>query len=189
MEKIIDKLLDGLEMIKSWDSKFELWKKVEGFSDYSVSTLARVRNDKKNGFILNCAIDSHGYRNVTLSVSKGVQKKLKVHRLVAIAFVLNTDSKLFVDHIDNNRTNNNLNNLRWVTRTENAINTQIPSTNASGIKGVSWNKKAKKWRAFIYIDKKEKHLGYFTNKNDAIKTRKQKANEVYGEYTNSCEKL
>jgi hypothetical protein len=100
------------------DRKKEEWKKVEGFPNYSVSNLGRVRNDKKNKLlILN---DSKGYMRVTL-YHDGLSRRTLVHRLVATAFIPNPDNKPQVNHIDGNKKNNCVTNLEWVTAQENVI--------------------------------------------------------------------
>lgn len=93
-----------------------------------------------------------------------------------------------MDHINNNRLNNNVCNLGWATRSENNFNNSISKRNTSGIKGVSYDKRDKKWRAKIQINGKEKHLGYYNSLEEAKTVRQQKAKELFGEYLNSCEK-
>lgn len=67
--------------------------------------------------------DSHGYYRVQLRKGeKGRGKDFPVHRLVAEAFCIRPVGKNYVDHIDGNTTNNNANNLRWVTQKENCNN-------------------------------------------------------------------
>ena len=73
-----------------------------------------------------------------------------------------------VDHIDGNRSNNRWANLREATRKTNARNMKRPSNNTSAVAGVSWHKKAGKWRAFLA----GKHLGLFVSKSDATRARK-----------------
>jgi hypothetical protein len=107
--------------------------------------------------------------------------------LVAIAFIPNTNNKTCVDHINNDKTNNNIHNLRWATNQENQMNSSMKFNNTSGWKGVHYNKQNNKWQVSIKINGKQKHLGLFTNIEDAIQTRKRKAKEVFGEYINSCE--
>ncbi len=165
----------------------EEFREIENFDNYEVSNFGNVRN-KKTGRLLKKGIDSKGYYSV------GIRQNLKtttlnVHRLVAITFVDNPDDKPFVDHIDNDRTNNNVINLRWCTNKENLQNSKLSTANTSGHKGVCWQKQHSKWRAQIQIDGITIHLGYFENKEDAIRARVQRANEAFGNFVNACERL
>lgn len=111
----------------------EIWKDIEGYEDlYEVSDEGRVRN-KKTGRILKPGKDSCGYPQVILC-KDGTTRSFSVHRLVAKAFIPNPDNKPEVDHIDKNRSNNNVDNLRWVNHQENidhsnskAVNQYFPS--------------------------------------------------------------
>jgi hypothetical protein len=136
----------------------------------------------KNENIANTKINSSGY--ITF-------KGFLVHRLVAIAFIPNPNNKPFIDHIDCDRSNNNVNNLRWVTSRENNYNIMsIPKRNTSGHnKGIIWEKKRNKWRAEIRHNGKAHTIGRFTNKEDAIKARELKANELFGEFTHKSERV
>ena len=62
------------------------------------------------------------------------------------------------------------------------MNSKVPKNNTSGVKGVYWDKCSKKWEASIQINMKKKILGYFEDKEDAIKTRKEAENKFFGEY-------
>lgn len=92
--------------------------------------------------------------------------------------IMQTPKGLYTDHINNNRLDNRRSNLRIVTNSEN-LSRAVPK---SGLKGVSWHGQMKQWRARIYIDGKEKHLGLFDNKVDAIKCYNEKVRELWGEY-------
>lgn len=83
-----------------------------------------------------------------------------------------------VDHIDRDKTNNHIDNLRAATKTINAINTGINNNNTSGTKGVYFNKRDNVWFAAIKVNYKQIHLGQFKNKEDAITARK-KAERAY----------
>lgn len=62
-------------------------------------------------------------------------------------------------------------NVCWATRTVQSRNTKNHCTNKTGIRGVSWSATKQKWRAAIYVNGKQKHLGYFTNTNEAERAR------------------
>ena len=88
-----------------------------------------------------------------------------------------------VDHIDRNSLNNNIKNLRELTHSENLRNSEKRRKGSSIYKGVSWQKKAKKWIAYFFINNKLNHLGLFENEDDAGQAvndaiRKYKLEEV-----------
>ena len=72
----------------------------------------------------------------------------------------------------NTISNNNVNNLRWCNYQENQWNSKLSKNNTSSVKGVYFNKKAKKYSAHITIDRHTVYLGYFENIEDAITTNK-----------------
>ncbi len=85
-----------------------------------------------------------------------------------------------IDHIDRNPWNNRLVNLRVVTRTENRHNLSPASFpgNKSGRRGVSWCEASKKWKAYIGHNGGLVHLGYHTDKDDAVRAREE-AERIY----------
>ena len=95
-------------------------------------------------------------------------------------FLYNPNNRNCVDHIDNNKLNNNLNNLRYATSQENGQNAKLSIKNASGTKGVCWNMKHKRWTEQIKINGKQIHLDFFVKKDDAINIRKQRAKDEFG---------
>ncbi|UIU26965.1 HNH endonuclease [Escherichia phage vB_EcoS_SA80RD] len=78
-----------------------------------------------------------------------------------------------IDHIDHDRQNDRIENLRLVTASENSRNKSKPMTNKSGVVGITWHKRDLRWQAHIKIDGKKLYLGYFDNFNDAVKARKE----------------
>lgn len=100
----------------------EKWKTINNFSSYQISTYGRIKN--KKGEFLKPQKSVFGYLNIILYKrqphAKALAKAFRVHRLVLENFkpCKNMD-KLQVNHIDHDRTNNNLNNLEWVTPKEN----------------------------------------------------------------------
>jgi hypothetical protein len=161
----------------------EIYKVIKGYENYSVSNYGNVRNDM-SGKILKACVDGHGYKKVRLN-----GKTMNVHRLVSEAFIPNPDNKKCIDHIDTIRTNNNVNNLRYVTNQENSFNMSVPKNNTTGTKGVRWCKQRKKYKVQISHSGKQFHLGYFDKLEDAIKARKLKANELFGEFIHQSERI
>jgi len=88
-----------------------------------------------------------------------------------------------VDHEDNDSLNNKISNLRLATTSQNGFNHKIYSTNTSGITGVTWAKGKNKWLAQIRAFGKPQHLGYFTDKEDAIKARKEAEKKYHGRFS------
>lgn len=96
---------------------FETFVKIEGFEKYEVSNLGRVRNIK-SGRILKPKFHRDGYlRHYLYGYDK--RKSLLLHRIIATAFIDNPEEKPQVNHIDENKTNNDLSNLEWCTVREN----------------------------------------------------------------------
>jgi len=99
--------------------KVEIWKSIDGFEDYEVSNLGRIKSLKYNQTnILKAGTDKDGYLHVVLCLNGNLNVR-KVHRLVAIAFIPNPENKETVNHKDGNKKNNEDDNLEWNTITEN----------------------------------------------------------------------
>lgn len=78
-----------------------------------------------------------------------------------------------IDHIDGDKTNNRIANLRVVSNSINQKNRGMQSNNLSGFTGVSWHKVCSKWCATIGVDGRQVHLGTFESLDDAIAARKR----------------
>lgn len=76
-----------------------------------------------------------------------------------------------IDHINRNRSDNKISNLRVVSRTCNLRNSGVQKRNTSGVTGVRWRESESKWTSFIGVNKKYVHLGIFRKKVDAVKAR------------------
>jgi hypothetical protein len=93
----------------------EIWKPIEGYENYQVSNFGVVKSLKhKKEIILIPYKDIWGYLRVTLC-KNGNYKHFKIHRLVAQAFIPNLNNYPQVNHIDENRLNNHVDNLEWCT--------------------------------------------------------------------------
>jgi hypothetical protein len=189
MAKFRENLDNGMKIIHEGEKLFELWKPIDEYPEYEVSSFGRVKRFYKNGNnkILKPGTNENGYYYVNLYKS-GKPKNIKIHRLVANAFIKNPSNKRCVDHIDNNKKNNHIHNLRFATLSENQMNRKQNNNNTSGQKGISWFKRDSKWHAYIKINGNKKHIGLYDNLDDAIKARQDKAKELFGEYMNTCEK-
>lgn len=86
-------------------------------------------------------------------------KRWLAHRLIFIYH--NGFMPDFIDHIDQNKSNNRIENLRPANKSENASNRGRTKSNTSGFKGVWWKKSSRKWGATIQKNKKSMHLGVF----------------------------
>lgn len=111
----------------------ELWKDIEGYeSIYQISNFGRVRSLRRSR-IVSQRLSKSGYLNVTLrKESSSKLKGMRVNRLVALAFVINTDNKPYVNHLNAIKTDNHYQNLEWCTQSENIkhayrIGTKKPS--------------------------------------------------------------
>ena len=158
----------------------EAWMLVDGYDNYEVSSIGRVRNNV-TGRILKSRVNTKGYVDIGLS-KDGQHKKHEIHRLVARAFCRNDDEKKQVDHIDHNPLNNHYSNLRWTTGSENARNKQLTSNNTSGFKGVCFDNTHNRWRAKYSINYQKKHIGYYRTKEEAGKAYDRAVLEVDPEH-------
>jgi len=151
----------------------EKYKDIKGYEGlYQVSNFGNVKSLKKKGtpieIILKACNRGRGYLAVSLVKDK-VKKIQNIHQLVAIAFLNhNPDGhKLVVDHIDNNNSNNNVNNLQLISNRQNL--SKDKKGGYSSYVGVSWDKNRNQWVANIHINGKHKHLGRFAKEILAAK--------------------
>jgi hypothetical protein len=94
-------------------------KDIEGFNDYTINTKGQVFSKRKNIF-LKTRLDKDGYVMVVLCKS-GKKKNISIHRLLAISFIPNPDKKPQVNHVNGIKSDNRLENLEWVTASENIV--------------------------------------------------------------------
>jgi hypothetical protein len=165
--------------------KEEIWKDIPGYAGhYQVSDFGNVRSldkfvrrrDKTTSFrkgrILKLAPNSRGYLVCSLSTN-GTHRVYYIHQLIAMAFLSHKPDglNLVVDHINNIKTDNRLENLQLVSQ---RYNSTKDTKGTSKYTGVSWHSRDKKWYASIEINRKKIHLGYFTDE-DAAALAYQKA--------------
>ena len=162
---------------------FEQWRTISGFPNYQISNIGRVILIK-SGKILKSRANTHGYQIIGLT-SNYKQTMCQIHRLVALEFIENIENKPCVDHVDRNRVNNNINNLRWVTHQQNNMNsTKSTNNKSSQYRGVCWDKRGKKWESKINLNHTKIFIGYFADEKDAARAYNNKAIELCEEYAN-----
>ena len=158
----------------------EQWRLIDGYDNYEISSHGRVRNNETSK-ILKIYAEKTGYFSLGLYKDKK-KKQHRIHCLVGSAFLEKKEGDIEVDHIDHNRANNMLSNLRWTSKSGNQRNRSNNKNNISGNHGVSYDKRGY-WIAFWYNDVKTlknksfpvKKYGEEVAKQMAISYRKQMA--------------
>jgi len=148
---------------------------ISGDLTWKVKKANRITHGMKAG-----CVDKNGYLRVTINY-----KLLMVHRIIW-ALHYGDWPHGDIDHINHNRADNRLCNLRNVTRQENLKNISLSNKNKSGHIGIRERKKLGKetvYEANIVVDGRNIYLGRFNKKEEAIKARKD-ANHLYGFHEN-----
>lgn len=167
----------------------EIWKTIEGYEDYKVSSFGKVKSlerfiDRSDNTkqhikerILKYGISNSGYFHVVITKDKK-RKTIYVHKLVAMAFLnhMPIGKEIVIDHVDNNKLNNNLYNLQIITARENLSKDKKECS--SKYTGVYLHKTTNKWVSNIRINGIKKHIGYFENELDASNAYKKVLSEI-----------
>ena len=122
-------------------------------------------------------LKSHGYLCVGINYNS-----YRAHRLIFLmhkGYLPKT-----IDHINGDKLDNRIENLRAATVGQNQHNRKTNANNTSGYKGVSWNKALKKWTARITLERKIIHLGYFANVEEAAEVVRKAREELHGSFAN-----
>lgn len=142
----------------------ERWKKMEEFPNYSVSDAGRIRNDK-TGTIRKQRVNKNGYWNLTFKKNGGA-KTIRGHREVMKAF--KGDSDLFVDHINGDKLDNRLENLRYATHQQNMLyEKQRYIGKYTGVTEHKDHKRKNPYWARIMVNGKQESLGSFETREEA----------------------
>ena len=121
---------------------------INGYDNYLLFANGNILNCDTNKWV-NGTKTENGYIRVCLSKNNN-QKKFLLHQLIAKAFIPNPENKEFVDHINHQKDDNRIINLRWVNQSENNKNQSLSSLNTSGFRGVCFEEKYNRWLAQWY---------------------------------------
>jgi hypothetical protein len=154
----------------------EIWKDIPGYKGlYHVSDFGRVKSFRKlKEKILKPSICTGGYYVITIRT----YKKIRVHQLVAMAFLNHKPTKMksVIDHINSDKLDNRVENLQVISQRSNTSKKQGVFT--SKYTGVSWSKDRNKWRAQININGKTTYLGVFNCELAASLAYQNKLKEI-----------
>tara|TARA_R110000823_G_scaffold143329_1_gene273576 strand:- start:48 stop:500 length:453 start_codon:yes stop_codon:yes gene_type:complete len=143
---------------------------IEGYENYLIYEDGKVQNKKTKRY-LKQSNNGDGYLQLSLC-KEGKKTCRKIHRLLGLHYIPNPDNKPEVDHINRNRGDNRLENLRWATHSENGQNTGMRKNNKLGIKNISYDKR---YDRYIYRKKIRGliHTKPFKTLEEAIEYKKQ----------------
>ena len=136
----------------------------------------QLSNRLKVGGECGSNVDSRGYKRVCF-----MGKQYRAHR-VAWALHYGQEPVDQIDHINGNRIDNRICNLRLATNTENSRNSGLAKNNTSGVTGITWHKQCNKWVAQITVNRKNHNLGLYVDKDEAIKVRKEAEKIHFGQF-------
>lgn len=154
----------------------EIWRDIVGFTDrrfggcYQVSDQGRVRNSRGQVLKLHTRARD-GYVEVGLR-DRGTRRTVKVHRLVAEAFLPNPEGLPDVDHINGRRSDNRACALRWASKSENGLNRHKAWSEAGVVGAHTSSSKANPFRSSVRHGGKLKHLGVFKTAQEASEARR-----------------
>lgn len=160
----------------------EIYKTIKGYDNrYKISNYGNVLSinylNRGVAKILKPLPAGKDYLRVNLYKDK-IYKSSYIHRLVAQYFIGEIKKGYEINHIDKNKSNNNVKNLEIITHRENSCHKYINGNKICKYIGVTFNKNAKKWVAAIKLNSKRKHLGYFDNPELAFESRKKAENDL-----------
>lgn len=159
---------DNLKWSKTQDSDWEEYKQIPGFSKYKISREGIVKSYFNKYFpkIRSTFIDENGYALVSLMKDSGKSITIHIHRLLAITYLENPENLPEVDHVDRNRSNNHLSNLRWASLKMQAQN----RSSCPNIKKIcQYSLNGMYLRTHLSVTDATKYIGKSTTQGQAIR--------------------
>lgn len=155
------------------------WRPVSGFENlYEVSEDGNVLS-LRTGNIMKPHVGTSGYYEIRLT-----RKTCdRIHRIVGKAFLPNPENKTYIDHINGNKLDNRVENLRWVSGSENNMNMSKQSRNTSGYRGICFDTSRNQWHVSLVANKKRVSQKRFKTLDEAVAYRKSLEDLHFGEFS------
>lgn len=149
--------------------------------DYNLATgvfIWKIQVGRKSpaGKIAGCKPKRGGYRHIQID-----GEDIQMHR-VAWFYVHGRWPEQYMDHIDRNRSNNAIANLREATPAQNRCNSVCQGRNKTGLKGISFSKTMGQWHAQIAFNRQRQELGYFNTPEEAHQAWRDAAEKLHGDF-------
>lgn len=156
------KMMDGVE-----------YRILKNYDGYLFASDGRIISFKKSVREIKGSPDKDGYLKITLVDNDGNFRYFRKHRLIAMAFF--GENVLQINHKDLDKTNCAVSNIEYTTLQENQCHWRL---NEGFNVGVCWDKKSKKWRAYLQHNKTWENLGFYDKKEDAKQAYLNRLNEL-----------
>ena len=150
-------------------------KDIEGHFKYEDGKLFRLINDEWHAV---CKTNRQGYIITTFR-----KIRYRAHRIIWF-LVKGEQPPENLDHINNDKADNRIENLRVATTAQNAHNERTPINNTSGVKGILWDKQTSKWRGQVKANGKKHCAGRYAEIKDAEDAVRELREKLHGEYAN-----
>lgn len=168
---------ESLQSLLSYDAETgRLFWRTRRIDEFNDARATGIFNTRFAGLPALTAVTAQGYLRGTI-----LGKNYLAHRVAWALFHGEWPCDL-IDHINGDPLDNRICNLRAATASQNRRNQKPLARNTSGLKGASWSKAAKKWRAQIRADNNTRHLGYFDTAQDAHDAYCRASAELHREF-------
>ena len=145
--------------------------------DFATGNLIRKKTTSSKAKAGSIAGSLKGHRYARVSVNN------KLHYVHHVVWIWHHGClPAEIDHINRDRFDNRIENLRPTDRSANNINTNTRCNNKSGFAGICWDKRYKKWQVRIGVNNKSKHIGYYDDL-DTAKQKREEAVKLHYEFT------